>query len=1000
MPKINILNIQPGDNQIILIDKINYNFDQILTAGGGPQGSQGQIGLTGPIGPQGIQGPAGPGGTQGSRWFVQNDAPTSSLGGVEGGNPWLGPQLGDYWLCGTSTTGYSQYGIYVYANSNGSFQWLDSGIKFSITSEFSSFDNLNAGLGLTTAVVRDSTAKDNPNFGFVLSDYWVSGSGTTSYAGTNGLLPIHYQINGENSKLKIATSSGSSTTRLISFGRADKDTINSESATYSGAYNPYIAWNNPSTQSNSTDYALNIQNPQDNINITAGATGGIFLEGDTISLDATSTYNGIFNVSGSVFTISRNPYGSGQPDTYVSSGSGTYTVTGSYINFQPGYTLGNPGNFVVGATLASSGIGGGNGIVINSASTSGNYLVLKSSASSEGQIYGGIVAESYSGTSGLAGINFSIGASGLSSNIDFKVSSPSGYQNRMSLLGNGSISFNYESGTIGSDRDVTIYIQDETINTDGANLKLVAGLSNGGNYQGGTLYLEGGGGGGNSGSSGNVVINPGTVNGSGSQLGNVYLQTNTLGQSNTSGVAIGLSEGSEVGASLVVADTNIGVTGGDILLLQKNGTSGPSTFFGFDRSGYLTNGLPYNPTLTTGLLSSDPHNLDYYEEGSWTPVLRPRGSVIGSDGTSSWSNSVYGVMKSNYTRIGDLVCVDFSINIENSLPVFNPTSGTSSDAYLYIEGFPYKPDYERTNGYSTSGGIYPVTDYINPVMPMVPIKGIGFQSNTNGTTPVGSIQAWPSLTPPAGWHICDGSQFDYAANPQYLPLYNAIGNTFDYGTITGTFFKIPDLRGYFIRGLNEVSPYGDPSKPDSGRSLGSVQADSYEKHQHYVPTGGDNSIDDNDRTPTNNTSNGYIQGRNNPDSRVNPSNNPRTDHPEKSDGTNYGAANVPGDTVDFRDPTLSGFPANGLWMNHFTCESGIGTETRPVNMSLNYIIYVGVPDSSTAIQEFSGSFIEESGNTNMYIYNFNGNLSTSSIPSVGNKYIYGSFSYFTNSIVP
>jgi len=37
-------------------------------------------------------------------------------------------------------------------------------------------------------------------------------------------------------------------------------------------------------------------------------------------------------------------------------------------------------------------------------------------------------------------------------------------------------------------------------------------------------------------------------------------------------------------------------------------------------------------------------------------------------------------------------------------------------------------------------------------------------------------------------------------------------------------------------------------------------------HRHYVPTGGDNQIDDN------NYINGYIQGRNNPDDRVNPTN--------------------------------------------------------------------------------------------------------------------------------
>ena len=38
MPQINILNILQGDNQTTIVDKVNYNFDQILSAGGGPQG--------------------------------------------------------------------------------------------------------------------------------------------------------------------------------------------------------------------------------------------------------------------------------------------------------------------------------------------------------------------------------------------------------------------------------------------------------------------------------------------------------------------------------------------------------------------------------------------------------------------------------------------------------------------------------------------------------------------------------------------------------------------------------------------------------------------------------------------------------------------------------------------------------------------------------------------------------------------------------------------------
>ena len=96
MPQINILNILQGDNQSTIVDKVNYNFDQILSAGGGPQGQQGLIGPTGPIGPQGVQGVQGLQGPSGTKWFVQDTTPAS--GSVKGNNPFLYPTLGDYWL--------------------------------------------------------------------------------------------------------------------------------------------------------------------------------------------------------------------------------------------------------------------------------------------------------------------------------------------------------------------------------------------------------------------------------------------------------------------------------------------------------------------------------------------------------------------------------------------------------------------------------------------------------------------------------------------------------------------------------------------------------------------------------------------------------------------------------------------------------------------------------------------------------------------------------------
>ncbi len=68
---INLKQINLSDSDNIKLDKINYNFDQLVANGGGPMGNtgpvgaQGATGITGaqgyqgPIGPEGIEGPAG-----------------------------------------------------------------------------------------------------------------------------------------------------------------------------------------------------------------------------------------------------------------------------------------------------------------------------------------------------------------------------------------------------------------------------------------------------------------------------------------------------------------------------------------------------------------------------------------------------------------------------------------------------------------------------------------------------------------------------------------------------------------------------------------------------------------------------------------------------------------------------------------------------------------------------------------------------------------------------
>lgn len=65
---INLKEVFVTDSNQIKVEKINYNFDQIIGTGGqlGPRGPQGVQGNIGPVGPQGAQGEVGPSGAAGT----------------------------------------------------------------------------------------------------------------------------------------------------------------------------------------------------------------------------------------------------------------------------------------------------------------------------------------------------------------------------------------------------------------------------------------------------------------------------------------------------------------------------------------------------------------------------------------------------------------------------------------------------------------------------------------------------------------------------------------------------------------------------------------------------------------------------------------------------------------------------------------------------------------------------------------------------------------------
>jgi microcystin-dependent protein len=93
--------------------------------------------------------------------------------------------------------------------------------------------------------------------------------------------------------------------------------------------------------------------------------------------------------------------------------------------------------------------------------------------------------------------------------------------------------------------------------------------------------------------------------------------------------------------------------------------------------------------------------------------------------------------------------------------------------------------------------------------------------------PAGIIAPFAGTTAPAGWLKCEGqavSQTTYAA------LYAAIGATWNTGGEGAGNFRLPDLRGMFVRGTGTNAT--GSSSGAVGPSVGAYAADTYLNHTH------------------------------------------------------------------------------------------------------------------------------------------------------------------------
>lgn len=115
-----------GESETEIINKINHNFNQILSFSVGPNGQKGPKGPLGYPGPAGKKGVTGPTGQRGTIFSKNNTAPATGSS-----SPY------DYWIDSSS----SDYSVYSYGIT-GSSDWVYSGYSLFSSPYFDIFDKI------------------------------------------------------------------------------------------------------------------------------------------------------------------------------------------------------------------------------------------------------------------------------------------------------------------------------------------------------------------------------------------------------------------------------------------------------------------------------------------------------------------------------------------------------------------------------------------------------------------------------------------------------------------------------------------------------------------------------------------------------------------------------------------------------------------------------------------------------------------------------------------
>lgn len=187
MPDLKLFRIEKGDGQKNLVDKLNANFSNIISFGGGPYGRIGEIGPQGDTGETGPVGSYGSLGPRGSIWSVGATSP-SATGGF----------TGDFWI-DTSDSNV------IYTLNSGS--WKPYGFSLLGQDIFRISPSLRTTSGTSIYSGYFISSANPEKYTLVLSDNIISDGSASA--------------NPQYSKVVVSIDGGATGKNLLEFSKAD-----------------------------------------------------------------------------------------------------------------------------------------------------------------------------------------------------------------------------------------------------------------------------------------------------------------------------------------------------------------------------------------------------------------------------------------------------------------------------------------------------------------------------------------------------------------------------------------------------------------------------------------------------------------------------------------------------------------------------------------------------------------------------------------------------------